>query len=99
MSEPDDRERYIVPALERGLVKAGKSRDEIEIMSATLVVTADTEEEFLASKEAARKRVREHELVSMGGPARARSSAASHKVKRFAPRPRHRKRRVSISNS
>jgi probable F420-dependent oxidoreductase len=46
-----------LPALERGLAKAGKSRDQIEVMSATLVITADTEEEFLASKEAARKQL------------------------------------------
>ena len=46
-----------LPALERGLAKAGKSRNQIEIMSATLVVTADGEEELEASKEAARKQL------------------------------------------
>ena len=46
-----------LPALERGLAKAGRSRDSLEIVCATLVVTADTEDRFEASKAAARKQL------------------------------------------
>ncbi len=46
-----------LPALEKGLKKSARSRDDIEVMCATLVVTADTEEQFEASKLAARKQL------------------------------------------
>ena len=46
-----------LPALEQGLAKSGRRRADIEVMCATLVVTADTEEAFAASKLAARKQL------------------------------------------
>ena len=46
-----------LPALQRGLDRGGRSRADIEIMCATLVVTADTEEAFERSKTAARKQL------------------------------------------
>jgi probable F420-dependent oxidoreductase len=46
-----------LPALEKGLAISGRSRSDIEVMCATLVVTADTEEAFTASKLAARKQL------------------------------------------
>jgi probable F420-dependent oxidoreductase len=46
-----------LPALARGLQASGRQRSDIEIMCATLVVTADTEEQFAASKLAARKQL------------------------------------------
>ena len=48
---------HTLPALDRGLAQAGRGRDALEIMCATLVVTADTEEQFAASKLAARKQL------------------------------------------
>ena len=46
--------RNVLPALERGLAKAGRSRDQLDVICATLTVTADREEDFLRSKRAAR---------------------------------------------
>ncbi|QDX80548.1 LLM class F420-dependent oxidoreductase [Denitratisoma sp. DHT3] len=46
-----------LPALEQGLAESGRQRSDIEVMSATLVVTADTEETMAASKLAARKQL------------------------------------------
>lgn len=46
-----------LPALQSGLAASGRKRTDIEVMCATLVVTADTEEEFAASKLAARKQL------------------------------------------
>jgi alkanesulfonate monooxygenase SsuD/methylene tetrahydromethanopterin reductase-like flavin-dependent oxidoreductase (luciferase family) len=46
-----------LPALGQGLAASGRARSDIEVMCATLVVTADTEEEFAASKLAARKQL------------------------------------------
>ncbi|MBK6403328.1 MAG: TIGR03617 family F420-dependent LLM class oxidoreductase [Rhodocyclaceae bacterium] len=46
-----------LPALEQGLAKSGRRRTDIEVMCATLVVTADTAEAFAASKLAARKQL------------------------------------------
>jgi len=46
-----------LPALQDGLLAAGRKRDDVEVMCATLVVTADTEEQFAASKLAARKQL------------------------------------------
>ncbi len=44
-----------LPAIERGLAKSGRAREDLEIVCATLIVTADTEEEFARVKEVARK--------------------------------------------
>jgi probable F420-dependent oxidoreductase len=46
-----------LPALERGLTKSGRGRDGFEVVCATLVVTADREEEFERVKRAARKQL------------------------------------------
>jgi probable F420-dependent oxidoreductase len=46
-----------LPALERGLRRAGRSRDDLEIMCATLVVTADGEAELERAVAAARKQL------------------------------------------
>ena len=46
-----------LPALEKGLEVSGRRREDLEVMCASLVVTADTEEEFEASKLAARKQL------------------------------------------
>jgi probable F420-dependent oxidoreductase len=46
-----------LPALESGLAKSGRQRSDIEVMCATLVVTADTAEEMEISKLAARKQL------------------------------------------
>jgi probable F420-dependent oxidoreductase len=48
-------ESLVLPAIERGLAKSGRTRDQINLIFATMVVTADTEEAFLESKLAARK--------------------------------------------
>jgi probable F420-dependent oxidoreductase len=44
-----------LPALEKGLAKSGRSRADLDVICATLTVTADTEEEFDRVKLAARK--------------------------------------------
>ncbi|MBV2236043.1 MAG: TIGR03617 family F420-dependent LLM class oxidoreductase [Sterolibacterium sp.] len=46
-----------LPALQAGLDKSGRQRSDIEVMCATLVVTADTEEALAASKLAAKKQL------------------------------------------
>jgi probable F420-dependent oxidoreductase len=46
-----------LPALERGLARSGRRRDELEIICATLVVTADREEDFERARRAARKQL------------------------------------------
>jgi probable F420-dependent oxidoreductase len=46
-----------LPALRKGLEFSGRSRKDLQIMCATLIVTADTEEAFEASKLAARKQL------------------------------------------
>jgi probable F420-dependent oxidoreductase len=46
-----------LPALERGLAKSGRRREEIEVICATLTVTADDEAEFERVKTAARKQL------------------------------------------
>jgi probable F420-dependent oxidoreductase len=46
-----------MPALRKGLEISGRSRDDLQVMCATLIITADTEEEFDASKLAARKQL------------------------------------------
>ncbi len=47
----------VLPAIERGLAKSRRTRSDIDLIFATLVVTADTEEEFERSKLAARKQL------------------------------------------
>jgi probable F420-dependent oxidoreductase len=47
------RERML-PALDRGLARAGRRRADVEIICATLVVTGDTEEAFARARDAAR---------------------------------------------
>jgi len=44
-----------LPAIERGLARSGRVRGDMDLIFATMVVTADTEEEFERSKLAARK--------------------------------------------
>jgi probable F420-dependent oxidoreductase len=46
-----------LPALETGLTRSGRQRQAIEVMCATLVVTANSEEELAASKLAAKKQL------------------------------------------
>jgi probable F420-dependent oxidoreductase len=46
-----------LPALEKGLQLSGRKREDLHVMCATLIVTADTEEEFAASRLAARKQL------------------------------------------
>lgn len=46
-----------MPALERGLARAGRRREDLEIACAVLVVTADTEEGLAARKAAAKKQL------------------------------------------
>jgi probable F420-dependent oxidoreductase len=46
-----------MPALQQGLDRSQRDRSRIEVVCATLVVTADTEEAFAASKLAARKQL------------------------------------------
>jgi probable F420-dependent oxidoreductase len=48
---------HTLPALERGLARSGRRRDELEIICATLVVTADREEDFERVRRAARKQL------------------------------------------
>jgi probable F420-dependent oxidoreductase len=47
----------VLPAIERGLEKSGRKRSDIDLIFATLTVTADTEEEFERVKLAARKQL------------------------------------------
>lgn len=47
----------VMPAIERGLAKSGRSRADVELIFATLVVTADTEEDFERVVLAARKQL------------------------------------------
>ena len=46
--------RNVLPALERGVASGGRRREELDVICATLVVTADREEDFLRSRQAAR---------------------------------------------
>ena len=46
-----------LPALERGLAKSGRTRADLEIICATLVVTADGDEEYERVRLAARKQL------------------------------------------
>jgi probable F420-dependent oxidoreductase len=46
-----------LPAIERGLARGGKTRDQFDVIAATLVVTADTEEELARVKQSAREQL------------------------------------------
>ena len=46
-----------MPALERGLAKGGRTRAQLEVICATLVVTADEEREFARVVAAAKKQL------------------------------------------
>jgi probable F420-dependent oxidoreductase len=48
---------HTLPALEKGLAKSGRCRDDLEIICATLTVTADDERELERVKGAARKQL------------------------------------------
>ena len=62
-----------LPALEKGLAKSGRQRRDIEVMALTLVVTADTEEDFAAAQRAARE-----QLAFYGSTPAYRSTLAHH---------------------
>ncbi len=62
-----------LPALEQGLAKSGRKRADLEVICATLVVTADTEEGLAASKLAARK-----QLAFYGSTPAYRPTLAAH---------------------
>ncbi len=47
----------VMPAIERGLAKSGRKRSDLDMIFATLIVTADTEEDFARVKLAARKQL------------------------------------------
>ena len=46
-----------LPALEKGLAKSGRRREDLDVICATLVVTAEREEDFIRVREAARKQL------------------------------------------
>ena len=48
---------HALPALERGLARSGRSRDQLQVICATLIVTADRDDEFAVSREAARRQL------------------------------------------
>ena len=50
-------QQNMMPALEKGLAKAGRRRENLDIICATLTVTADREEDFERVKLAARKQL------------------------------------------
>jgi len=50
-------EAVTLPAIERGLAKAGRARDDFEISYSNMVVTGRNEEEFAAAKTAIRERI------------------------------------------
>ena len=50
-------ESVTLPAIDRGLAKAGKTRDDFEISYSNFVVTGTTEEQFEANKLATQKRI------------------------------------------
>ncbi len=50
-------ENVTLPAIERGLAKAGRDRESFEISYSAFVVTGRDEAEFAASKKAARERI------------------------------------------
>lgn len=50
-------EKVTLPAIDRGLAKAGRSRDDFELSYSCFVVTGRDEQEFAASRKAARERI------------------------------------------
>lgn len=50
-------ERNVLPGLDAGLRASGRSRSDVDLICATLIVTADTDEAFAASKRAARQQI------------------------------------------
>jgi probable F420-dependent oxidoreductase len=50
-------EKITLPAIERGLAKAGKTREQFEITYSNFVVTGATEEEYKKNERAARERI------------------------------------------
>ena len=50
-------ESVTLPAIEKGLARAGRSRDEFEISYSSMVVTGRNEEEFKAAKTAVKERI------------------------------------------
>jgi probable F420-dependent oxidoreductase len=50
-------ESVTMPAIDAGLAKAGRSRDDFELSYSCFVMTGRTEEEFEASKQASRERI------------------------------------------
>jgi probable F420-dependent oxidoreductase len=50
-------ESVTLPAIEKGLARAGRSRDEFEISYSSMVVTGRNEEEFRAAKTAVKERI------------------------------------------
>ncbi|MFP6639539.1 MAG: TIGR03617 family F420-dependent LLM class oxidoreductase [Myxococcota bacterium] len=63
----------MMPALEKGLTRSGRTLDGFEIICATLTVTADEEEEFARVKDAARK-----QLAFYGSTPAYRSTVDAH---------------------
>jgi len=49
--------RNVLPALEEGLARSGRARGDLDVVCATLVVTANRAEDFARSREAARKQL------------------------------------------
>ena len=54
-------EKYIrevtLPAIEKGLAKSGRTRDDFEIMYSPFIISGKDEESFEASKKAAQNRI------------------------------------------
>lgn len=48
---------HTLPALQAGLVKAGRRRDALEVMCNTFIVTADTEEALAAARQSTKKQL------------------------------------------
>ena len=63
----------VIPAIERGLAKSGRKRSDLDMIFATLTVTADTEEDFARVKLAARK-----QLAFYGSTPAYRSTLEQH---------------------
>jgi probable F420-dependent oxidoreductase len=50
-------ERYVLPALERGLARAGRSRADLRVVCATIVVTAEREDDLARVRRAVKKQL------------------------------------------
>lgn len=66
-------QEFTLPALAAGLRKAGRSREQIQVVCATLVVTADTPQQLEALKDIARK-----QLAFYGSTPAYRATLACH---------------------